>query len=83
MWAGTGVKGVKGNAAWSLQGCWDKRQLDGAGTLGQKAHSAPEKVSGPVCHPLPLTECRSSPAFLSLYSFSSFPPGLWGCTQSA
>lgn len=58
-----------------------KRLLDGAGTLGQKAHSALRKCQG-LSAILFLSQCACpSPAFLSLCSFPLFPAGLWGWSQ--
>lgn len=81
MWAGRGMKGWKDRAAWGLHRCWGKRLSDGAGTLGQQAHSALGKCQG-LSTILFLSQCaRLPPAFLSLCSSPSFPAGLWDCSQ--
>lgn len=58
-----------------------KRLSDGAGTLGQQAHSALGKCQG-LSTILLLSQCaRLPPAFLSFCSSPSFPAGLWDCSQ--
>lgn len=68
MWAGRAAKGVKDNAAWQIQGCWGERLMEGA-----ESTQCPEKVSVPVCPPLPLTVYLSSPSLPQPLLFSLSP----------